>query len=75
MELSAISISVLLIYFSVTGIVTAFVVHSKMIPFLKFMWIVFIWILPFLGIFAWLLVQSFDHKFEMDGILRKETLN
>lgn len=39
---------------------------------MKFMWVGFIWMLPFLGSFTWLLIQSFDHKFQMDGAIRQE---
>lgn len=70
--MSNISISILLVYLSVSSTVTAFVLHSKMTVFMKFMWVGFIWMLPFLGSFTWLLIQSFDHKFQMDGAIRQE---
>lgn len=65
-------ISLLLVYLSVSITVTGFVLHSKMTGFMKFMWISFVWMLPFLGAFTWLLIQSFDHKFQMDGAFRQE---
>lgn len=70
--MSNISISILLVYLSVSVTVTAFVLHSKMTVFMKFMWIGFVWMLPFLGAFTWLLIQSFDHKFQMEGAHRQE---
>lgn len=69
--MSNISISLLLVYLAVSFTVVAFVLHSKMAMFMKLMWIGFVLMLPFLGAFTWLLIQSFDHKFQMDGAHRQ----
>ena len=62
-----ISIAVLVVYIALTSVVSAIMILSKLSRFMKVMWVAFVWMLPFLGSFAWLLIQSFEHKFKMDG--------
>lgn len=65
--ISNISISILLVYFSLTSVVIAFILARKLSPVIKIMWITFVLMVPFVGSFVWLLIQSFEHKFHMDG--------
>jgi hypothetical protein len=67
-----ISISLLLVYVSLSSVITAFIIYGRMSIFMKCMWVAFVWMLPFLGSVTWLLIQSYDHKFQMDGGLRQE---
>ncbi len=71
-SISNISISLIVVHIAISSAVTAFVTHCKMPLFMKFMWIGFVWMLPFLGVITWLLIQSFEHKFQMDGGYRQE---
>ena len=68
--MSNISIAVLVIYIALTTVISTFMILSKLSRFMKVMWIAFVWMLPFLGSFAWLFIQSFEHKFKMDGEYR-----
>lgn len=75
MELDLISnntISIILMYISLSSAVSAFVIFGRLSLFLKSMWILFIWMVPFLGPLGWIFIQSFEHKFQMEGGYRQE---
>lgn len=67
MIISSTSFSILLMYLSVTGVTSVLIFRSQMPIAMKLLWVGFVSMLPFLGAFGWFLVQSFDHKFQMDG--------
>ncbi len=61
------SIALVLIYFSLTGLASTLILQQKLTAFMKFMWLFFVWMLPFLGSLGWFFVQSFEYKFKTDG--------